>query len=241
MCLGGRKSGHGPFFGRPDIGGGSGVGGYAGGSGSGGTSGGASGGGKSGEGARGASGGGSSSGPQSVFGGLWSQYNRALASRPILTKAMTSLVGFALGDVMAQKFLDGGGSGLNYARIARMASFGFLVHGPTGHYFYGMLDRLMPGQEISKVAAKVAIDQLCWAPIFTALFFAYLGVSERKSRREIVDKIKNDTMTGVKASWKVWPVAHAINFRFIPTSQRLLYINVIQVGYNVYLSLLGNK
>ncbi len=45
-------------------------------------------------------------------------------------------------------------------------------------------------------------------------------------------------MTG---SWKVWPVAHAINFRFIPTQQRVLYINSIQIGYNCFLSLISNR
>lgn len=33
-----------------------------------------------------------------------------------------------------------------------------------------------------------------------------------------------------------WPAAHIINFRFIPSSQRILYINTIQVGYNAFLS-----
>jgi hypothetical protein len=33
----------------------------------------------------------------------------------------------------------------------------------------------------------------------------------------------------------------AINFAFVPPSQRLLYINTIQIGYNVFLSFLGNK
>ena len=31
------------------------------------------------------------------------------------------------------------------------------------------------------------------------------------------------------ASIKLWPAAHAINFAFIPSSQRILYINVISV------------
>ena len=31
------------------------------------------------------------------------------------------------------------------------------------------------------------------------------------------------------------------NFAFIPPSQRLLYINTIQIGYNIFLSFLGNK
>ena len=39
----------------------------------------------------------------------------------------------------------------------------------------------------------------------------------------------------------VWVPAHTINFAFIPPSQRLLYINSIQIGYNVFLSFLGNK
>jgi protein Mpv17 len=47
--------------------------------------------------------------------------------------------------------------------------------------------------------------------------------------------------SGLQASWKVWPVAHAINFRFIPTEQRLLYINSIQICYNVFLSVLGSS
>ena len=35
--------------------------------------------------------------------------------------------------------------------------------------------------------------------------------------------------------------AHTINFAFVPPSQRLLYINTIQIGYNVFLSFLGNR
>jgi protein Mpv17 len=35
--------------------------------------------------------------------------------------------------------------------------------------------------------------------------------------------------------------AHTINFAFVPPSQRLLYINTIQIGYNIFLSFLGNK
>lgn len=45
----------------------------------------------------------------------------------------------------------------------------------------------------------------------------------------------------VKGSWKVWPLAHAINFRFIPSSQRVLYINSIQIGYNCFLSIISSR
>jgi len=47
--------------------------------------------------------------------------------------------------------------------------------------------------------------------------------------------------TAVMGSWAVWVPAHTINFAFVPPHQRLLYINTIQIGYNVFLSFLGNK
>ena len=31
------------------------------------------------------------------------------------------------------------------------------------------------------------------------------------------------------ANYAVWPIAHLINFKFIPSSQRILYINFCQV------------
>lgn len=185
--------------------------------------------------------GGGTAGDGNVFSSIWAAYCSTLDKNPITTKAFTSLVGFFLGDLLAQKFLGDKNAPLDTWRLARMASFGFLIHGPTGHFFYAALDRAIVGTAPLKVASKVAIDQLCWAPIFTALFFGYLGVAEKKSFEDVKNKVKNDTWSGVQASWKFWPIAHAINFAFIPTSQRLLYINTLQVGYNVILSLLGNK
>ncbi|CAN0555673.1 unnamed protein product, partial [Ectocarpus sp. 12 AP-2014] len=87
------------------------------------------------------------------------------------------------------------------------------------------------------------------------MFFTYLGLAEGKSVDDIQKKIKNDLATAVMGSWTVWIPAHTINFKFVPTSQRLLYINTIQarsfcicispaqrqIGYNIFLSFLGNK
>lgn len=88
---------------------------------------------------------------------------------------------------------------------------------------------------------QVVIDQVLWAPIFTIIFFTWLGATSGASPNEIVTKIKNDLVKGVVGSWTVWPLAHTINFRFVPTEQRLLYINSIQIFYNVFLSIIGSK
>ena len=151
-----------------------------------------------------------------------------MESDPLPTKAATSFIGFLIGDFLAQRFIDKSDQ-YDYYRTFRFASFGALIHGPTGHWFYGKLDGAIPGTSVVPVFSQVAIDQVLWNPIFGIMFFGYMGLLEGRNVMGTVDQIKNDLMTQVTGSWKVWPVAHAINFAFIPTSQRLLYINSIQV------------
>eukprot|EP00871_Galdieria_phlegrea_P002465 jgi/Galph1/3219/GphlegSOOS_G1938.1 len=162
-----------------------------------------------------------------------------LASRPLLTKALTSFIGFSIGDILAQKFLSP--VGISNGSFIKNGIIWFTYSWTHCHIFYSNLDKLIPGTEAWKVASKVAIDQLLWAPIFAVIFFGFLGISEGQSFQQIKAKIRQDWKTALLASWKVWPLAHAINFRFIPSNQRLLYINGVQIFYNVFLSIIGNR
>jgi len=173
--------------------------------------------------------------------GIWAKYNQLLSSQPLLTKALTSLTGFTLGDVLAQNFIEDSDKPYDVMRTVRLGSFGFLIHGTTGHYFYGFLDSKLPGTKPVTVATKVITDQVFWNPIFGCMFFGYLNLVEGKSFQDYKNKLQADLQTAVMGSWAVWVPAHTINFAFIPPSQRLLYINTIQIGYNVFLSFLGNK
>ena len=69
---------------------------------------------------------------------------------------------------VAQLYIEKGE--FDVRRLVRMGSFGLLLHGTTGHYFYNWLDSKIPGAAPLNVAAKVAIDQTCWAPIFMVMF-----------------------------------------------------------------------
>ena len=151
----------------------------------------------------------------------WKNYESLLDEKPLLMKALTSFTGFAIGDILAQLFIQKCDP-FDWARLFRLASFGFFVHGTTSHWFYGMLDGKIPGTSAGVVASKVFIDQVLWNPIFGIMFFSYVAVLEL-GLGYVVDKVQNELMTQVTGSWKVWPVAHAINFRFIPTQQRAVH------------------
>jgi protein Mpv17 len=174
------------------------------------------------------------------IGSLWSSYEDALEENPILVKACTSLIGFSVGDFLAQKFVSKSPE-FDYYRLARMASFGFLFHGTISHFFYNKLEDVIPGTTTIPIIKKVFTDQVLWAPIFTFVYLTWMGVTSGLSPAAVGEKIKTDLIKGVVGSWSVWPLVHAIGFKFVPLRQRLLYINCIQIGYNVFLSMLGSN
>ncbi|KAA8499192.1 Protein SYM1 [Porphyridium purpureum] len=174
--------------------------------------------------------------------GIRAAYNRALASNPLRTKTLTSLTGFVLGDLVAQAPDMMDGKPWDAVRTGKLAAFGACLHGPIGHYWYGFLDRtIMTAAPTSAaaVATKTAVDQILWAPIFTSVFFGSMKLMDGKPD-EIVPEIEAKLWPTMLVNWKVWPIAHVINFRFVPSSQRILYINFIQVGYNAFLSTMSN-
>jgi protein Mpv17 len=168
----------------------------------------------------------------------WAAYNEALDKKPITAKALTSAFGFFLGDLLAQLFIVKSGA-LDVKRLVTLAIFGLIYHGPSGHFFYNWLDSKIEGTDGKSVATKVGIDQIFWCPIFMCVFFTYLGLVNGDSFATIGTKIKTDLFSAMQGSWKVWPFVHAVNFKFISTKHRLVFINGVQIGFNMFLSLVG--
>lgn len=166
-------------------------------------------------------------------------YSEALDKSPITTKAFTSLIGWFIGDLLAQVLIAGGP--VDYKRLISFSLFGFIYHGPSGHFFYNWLDKKIQGTDAVPVFTKVAIDQLIWCPIFMSVFFTYLGLVNGDSMSAIGQKIKNDLLSACQGSWKVWPLVHIINFKFVPNKWRIPYINAVQLAFNMFLSLIGSK
>jgi len=166
-------------------------------------------------------------------------YSEALDKSPITTKAFTSLIGWFIGDLLAQVLITGGP--VDYKRLVSFSIFGFIYHGPSGHFFYNWLDKKIQGTNAVPVFTKVAIDQLLWCPLFMSVFFAYLGVVNGDSMAAIGQKIKTDLLSACQGSWKVWPLVHLINFKFVSNKWRIPYINAVQIAFNMFLSLIGSK
>lgn len=173
---------------------------------------------------------------------LWQQYLWALETNPMPTKAATSFVGFSLGDILAQSLE--GASSLDELRLLRLAAYGLLLDGPVGHVWYRWLDGTCDGKFANArgpaaIATKTAADQLIWAPIMTCAFFAFLKVLEGHPELA-VQTVQDKALQTVVANYCIWPAAHVISFKYVPSQQRVLYNNVIAIAWNCYLSLLAS-
>eukprot|EP00276_Gloeochaete_wittrockiana_P000987 CAMPEP_0184673498 /NCGR_PEP_ID=MMETSP0308-20130426/86704_1 /TAXON_ID=38269 /ORGANISM="Gloeochaete witrockiana, Strain SAG 46.84" /LENGTH=220 /DNA_ID=CAMNT_0027120995 /DNA_START=135 /DNA_END=797 /DNA_ORIENTATION=+ len=176
---------------------------------------------------------------QPIWSKIASAYMTQLKIRPLITRATTNFFISGIGDFMSQKIeFD---TWQSPKRTVIMMTVGGTYIGPALFYWYGFLNRLIPGATLGRAAAKVAVDQLGFVPFFVTGIFTYMGILQGKQPNEIKEHIIGTLPKAIKASWKVWPLATFVNFRFVPPQLQVLYNNCIAVGWNAYFSAIAHR
>ncbi|RLN86816.1 hypothetical protein BBJ28_00018463 [Nothophytophthora sp. Chile5] len=177
------------------------------------------------------------------------RYDQWLLASPLLTKGITSAVLFGLGDRIAQKIEgaerddreDDTGDRHGLARTARMMIWGGLIFAPIGHAWYNFLEKAVRGKHTAAVVKKIAADQLMFSPPLSLAFFTYAGCSEGKPLRETVETALTKLPPTLAVNWTVWPLVHVCTFGFVPLQYRVLFINVMNIGWSAFLSRMASE
>ena len=173
---------------------------------------------------------------------LLAAYMRSLASRPVLTKSVTTCLLALLGDVMAQRLANASAEGvfvLDARRSFAIGTWGLFYMGPVLHTWYSILDGLVPGVRFA-VVSKLALDQLLFAPFFNASFIVGTMCLEGKGFEKAVQTTREKLWTSMKANWMLWPGAQAVNFAFVAPDLRVVYVNFVALVWNVILTYISH-
>eukprot|EP01048_Picozoa_sp_COSAG05_P004682 COSAG05_NODE_261_length_12717_cov_4.824061_3_plen_314_part_00 len=178
-------------------------------------------------------------------------YDGHLKASPIRTKVATSVSILTVADVIRQglELRRGDDSaGLDYARTGRMSIWGCTGHPLTIHYWMMMMERWQgslpltapKGQIVKMAARKVAIDQFTASPVFLGAFLCWSTLLEGKGIDGCRQKLRDDWWTMIKFGWSTWFVGHFISFAVVPVHWRVLYINIVSIGFGTVLSQVAN-
>jgi hypothetical protein len=161
-------------------------------------------------------------------------YMELLNSRPLLTKAVTSGVITAAGDIGCQIVVEKNDK-FNFKRFFMFSGLGMVLVGPALHVWYGALNKFIPAQTTAGAIYRLALDQTVFAAPFIATFMSSLLLLEGRSD-EISDTLSTGWWPAVKSNWLLWIPANFINFRFVVPRFQVLFANAVAVIWNTYLS-----
>ncbi|XP_060204317.1 protein sym-1 [Lycium barbarum] len=199
-------------------------------------------GGNSGDGNSGGGDSGSNSGGGEGGSSNWSLlawYLSLLEKYPVWTKAVTSALLTLCGDLICQLWIDQVAS-VDVKRTFLITFLGLVLVGPTLHFWYLYLSKLVTSPGLSGTLMRLVIDQFLFAPIFVGVFLSSLVTLEGRSS-QVIPKLQQEWFSSVLANWQLWIPFQFINFRFVPQQFQVLAANFIALVWNVILSYKAHK
>jgi len=147
----------------------------------------------------------------------------------------------------------------DFHRAMNGAVFG-LVGTTYLHYFWGFLEKAVelriPAKRyrLPNTLTKVFIDQVFSAPLYIYVYYFITSILKKdlvvknSGKAKITDRITSAhertselLLPTMLKHWRLWPAVHTINFHFFPLQHRVLFQNVVLVGWSGYLSHLNHS
>ena len=150
---------------------------------------------------------------------------------------------------------------LDLQRTAKFGLTGFFLHGPYFATVFHTLDRLFSGPtpifsryvkwitgsstgrvaQLKLVASKVLFSQVTFFPLYIVSFLSFTAMLDRNTWPELKEKIAK-AFVPTFVMGQIWVPVNLINFTvFPPGNARLVFINLVGIGWGSYLSHVNKK
>ena len=120
--------------------------------------------------------------------------------------------------------------------------YGFFANGPALHYTYSrIIPKLGPASCVKALGKKLLFTQTIFSLVSISSFYIFLSKCEGKSTAGTLEELNHKLVPTFITNLKIWPVLQLINFTLVPPQLQVLYVNFMQLWWNVYLSMMKNK
>ncbi|KAH9955326.1 hypothetical protein BGW80DRAFT_1395212 [Lactifluus volemus] len=172
---------------------------------------------------------------------LFRSFNKLLLKRPLATQCVTSAVLFASSDIIAQQAIESKGKEHDFSRTARLTFFGGCLFGPPASKWFAFLNRLRFATPTKAVIYRTWLDQTIMAPVVVGWFFTSMSLMEGKGSSGVVDSLKTTYAPTLMRAWMVFTPSQIINFMLVPPQFRFVFIGVVNLIWNTYLSFVNAR
>ena len=105
-------------------------------------------------------------------------------------------------------------------------------------WFKFLARRVVLPNKNAEIVARVACDQGLFAPTMIGVFLSSMAILEGSPPQ---DKLAKSYWPALSTNYLVWPFVQVINFKFVPLDHRVLFVNIVSIGWNCYLSMVNSK
>ncbi|KAI3805019.1 hypothetical protein L1987_27005 [Smallanthus sonchifolius] len=172
-------------------------------------------------------------------GPIW-WYLGMIKARPILTKSVTSALIYTAADLTSQTITRSSSEPYDLIRTCRMAGFGMVILGPSLHFWFNFVSRVLPKQDLATTFKKMLMGQTILGPIMNALFFSVNAGLQGESGKEIMARLKRDMLPTMINNAIYWPLCDFITFRFIPVHLQPLVNNSFAYVWTIYVTYMAS-
>ncbi|XP_074269477.1 protein SYM1-like [Silene latifolia] len=167
-------------------------------------------------------------------------YLGLIKSRPLLTKSLTSSLIYAAADVTSQTIALPSSESYDFIRTLRMAGYGLVGSGPTLHYWFNFMSKVLPGRDVLATAKKMILGQVVYGPVMIVVFFSLNAALQGENAKEIVARLRRDFFPTIRNCLIYWPVCDFITFRFPPVHLQPLVSNGFSFVWTVYMTYMAS-
>ncbi|KAJ4962941.1 hypothetical protein NE237_022880 [Protea cynaroides] len=172
--------------------------------------------------------------------GFLSWYLGKLQYRPVITKSITAAVIYTAADVTSQTITMTASESFDPIRTLRMAAYGMVIVGPSLHYWFNFVSKVLPMRDVVTTLKKMLMGQAIYGPCMSTIFFSVNAALQGENVTEIAARLKRDLLPTLKSGVIYWPICDFITFRFIPVHLQPLISNSFAYVWTIYLTYMAS-